>query len=453
MTAGDLSLRVVLVNGWSDLNKGDSGIIFGMVNAFTRSAPQTKLALVSEFSEEDHRFTGGYRHLRSFRPDLRIYGSLLPYTPIQRHEGAGPTRPKWWRVSLRLLYLMRSLAVLALPQLGRMLLNGKGRESLRALRNADLVVSKGGHIFYSSGDHPQALIGLYHHSYPLLLATRLGSPFAFYAQSMGPFEGRWSTRFARWLYSQASLITVREELSKSTLVSLGVPERQIVVVPDAAFALSPSESDKVPALLRRIGITRNERFIAMTVRQWFFGKNADAPYKYDRYLRAMAHLADHIVEEYGTKVVFIPQALGPSVQENDLIAAWQVYDLIENKDHVRVLRDDLSPPQLMSVYGKAYAFVGTRFHSVIFALLMGIPALAISYFGPKAVGIMNMMGLDEYVIDIGEIDIIRLVEKLDDLMQNRERIATDICERVANLHERSEMTAGVILRAAVGGGH
>lgn len=443
--------KLLIVNGWSDLNKGDSGILFGMINSFMKNRPSIEISLLSEFSRDDLRFISGYRYLLDFYPFLKIYGALLPHIPILHNDKKKElvlTKPR--KIALRALYLIRSLIVLGFPSLGKIFLTKEEKKSLEAIKTADLIVSKGGHIFYSSGDNLKSLLGLYHHSYPLLLAVRFGKPFAFYAQSMGPFRGRLSKRFIRWPCSKASLITVREEVSKNILISLGVQEKKIKIVPDAAFALVPL-TNTASRILDAIGIKENEKFVGITVRQWFFGKDSKSTNHYQNYLKVMAEFIDYIVERKNMKVVLMPQVLGPTKEENDLIASEEVYSLVRQRSKVFLLSKDLSPPSLMSIYGKAHAFVGTRFHSVIFALLMGVPAIAISYFGPKSVGIMKMMGLDDFVLNIEEISLEMMIKKFDILLRDRERIAADIRKRVENLRKEVEKTAALILQAATEG--
>ena len=101
----------------------------------------------------------------------------------------------------------------------------------------------------------------------------------------------------------------------------------------------------------------------------------------------------------------------------------------------------------MTIYGKAHSFTGTRFHSVIFALLMKIPALVIFYFGPKSTGIMKMLGLEEFVFDLEKITFEQAVKKFNGLLQDRERLAAEIKKSVSRLSQSSEKTASLIVKA------
>jgi polysaccharide pyruvyl transferase WcaK-like protein len=64
---------------------------------------------------------------------------------------------------------------------------------------------------------------------------------------------------------------------------------------------------------------------------------------------------------------------------------------------------------------------------------MGVPVVAISYFGPKAPGIMEMVGLQDYVMDIGEITFEEASSKLDNLIKNRSDVSSLIKDRVKQL--------------------
>ena len=254
--------KIMLVNGWSDLNKGDSGIVAGMINSCKKTLPTAEISLLSGFSAADYRFIHGHAHLLAAYPQLEVYGSLFPYVPVW-HDQKEPTASRARKFLLKAGQLLKLAPLLCYPPLGKLLRRKDERETWKSFQAADCIVSKGGHIFHSAG-------GLFSHAFPLLLAIRLRKPFVFYAQSMGPFKGTVAGIFMRWLCSKAALITVREELSKDILLALKVPAEKIKVVPDAAFALEPAADDNAWQVLADNGIKKGEKFVAITVRQWFF---------------------------------------------------------------------------------------------------------------------------------------------------------------------------------------
>jgi len=97
------------------------------------------------------------------------------------------------------------------------------------------------------------------------------------------------------------------------------------------------------------------------------------------------------------------QVQGPSAHETDMIAINDVISKLESDVEYTVIDIDINYKEIMTVYSKFDLLLGTRFHSVIFSQVQGVPAAAIAYGGNKTHGIMKEINLDEYVIDINEI--------------------------------------------------
>ena len=78
------------------------------------------------------------------------------------------------------------------------------------------------------------------------------------------------------------------------------------------------------------------------------------------------------------------------------------------------------------MYGLMDFFVGTRMHSVIFAMLSAVPVIAISYQGPKAQGIMEQALLSNYVINIDSVTPDALQEKFDKLSDDKNSVVDKV---------------------------
>ena len=270
-------------------------------------------------------------------------------------------------------------------------------------------------------------------------------PFIIYAQSVGPFNSKISRYFVRWLFSRAAFVRVRENISKQELVKIGLNRDKILVVPDAAFALKPSSEEKIKTILEHHDL-QPQRFVAVTIRQWYAKGRADVADEYKRYLKEIVKVIDFIVNNLKLKVGIIPHVTGPTQFENDLIPSRQVLDLVRWKDKIVIIDDELSPSQLITLYAQARFLIGTRFHSVIFALITGTPCIAISYFGPKAFGIMQMLGFEKYVLDIKHFKASNLIELLKEIMEKREEIVEYIKAKVTILKKESQRIPVMLIK-------
>ena len=429
-------MKIALTNCWHDDNKGDCSIVWGTIESILYNYPNAKISLISTFSENDPRYENSFRHLQRRFPSINVFGS-----PIERMDAYSPKisskrmnnfmRRCWWSA-----HLIRSLLTLLLTSiLTRKLTN---KPCLNVIQQSDLLISKGGHIFYATNFLD--LFGMLFHSYPLLLAWRLKKPFGIYAQSIGPFYNLASRVFIKWLFSKAKFLLVRESISKQELVRCGIPEEKITIVPDAAFGLKPNLTERVKVLLETNGLIPNS-FAVFTPRQWVFKTEFDR----QKYIEGVAETADFVIEKLSLKVALVSHTQGPIKIEDDRTAVEDIYKLIKNKENTVIINEDLSPTELISLYSQSKFVVGTRFHSIIFALIGKRPCIAISYSGPKAHGIMQMFGLEEFVVNIDEFKTEDCVKLITIILDGYNEIQKKIAIRLEEIQKEGLSTPKYLL--------
>ena len=74
-------------------------------------------------------------------------------------------------------------------------------------------------------------------------------------------------------------------------------------------------------------------------------------------------------------------------------------------------------------------FVGTRMHSNIFATSMCVPTTAIAY-EKKTNGIMETVGLENYIIEIDDITSSDLYNKVEDMITNEKNIKKQLSIKI-----------------------
>lgn len=431
------TVSVLLVNGWSDDNKGDAAIVEGFSRSMSRAAEaeghRLELSLISNFSGPNSEMGYHYRHTKNAYPG-GVYASLLP---VNLTVPSGGVATKALRRALQLLI---ATLLLALPRsrLIARLLSEPQRRTLERFHGAGVVASKGGHIFASNGS-PLSLVGLFSNLYPLLLAQRLSIPTGIYGQSIGPVIGANHRKLLSRVLKRMRFVYLREPTSVEYVRALlpTAHHTRLKLVWDTAFSI---ESAPLP---ERVTAKLPERFVALTVRQWAFP--FDVPGRrnalYEAYLSAIAHVVRQVVTELETDVVVVPQVIGPTGLENDLTAQDQLKAQLGEQNRVHYLHDDFTAGQLMNLYGRATLLIGTRFHSVILALAAGTPAVAIAYHGFKTRGIMQMLGLEQYVLDIGALDREDLWQRVLAAYGEREAYAGYLSKRIPPIAKDEAETA------------
>lgn len=408
--------KYVLVNSWHDSNKGDSAILHGMLNMLYKVDPECRVTVVSILDKQHPAFPTCFRHTASRFPDVEYLGTPIPH--IGKH----------------LLGILAAGAEAAIPQVIELIAQ---RAFEHIYCNKDLIIAVGGQYFFSDpGIVGKIRVQNIMHS--LTAARRLNRRYSIYGQSLGPIATRSGKKIITSILQGASAVYVRESLSLDQLKSYDLPSWKVGLVPDAAFAIHPCHDKCVDGILRRLGLT-NRQFIAVTVRQWpRVGRSV-----YKQFLVDLACSLCDVAIASGLDILVVAHTLGPTQIEDDRIASKEFVQELNRiarslcaRINIKYMDDDLSPEQLAALYGCSAAVVGMRFHSVILAMVGGAPALAISYFGPKAEGIMKDMGLNGYVFSMSNMEQEALRHRLWDVLE-RPGIRSYITERAIAAREEA----------------
>jgi polysaccharide pyruvyl transferase WcaK-like protein len=110
----------------------------------------------------------------------------------------------------------------------------------------------------------------------------------------------------------------------------------------------------------------------------------------------------------------------------DRPVAQEFRDLLKERsviyDEKRITDEPASSvEQLLSQLAATDLVVGTRFHNVLFALLLIKPVISIS-FHHKCASLMSEMGLSEYCQDINHLDVNGLIAQFCALEKNAEKL-------------------------------
>jgi len=271
-------------------------------------------------------------------------------------------------------------------------------------QDADLIIPVGGgYIRSKRGFKPT--VTLFFIIHPLLLSYILGRPTINYTQSIGPFGNKFQEWMAKFAVRRLTGIIVREDISLQLLRKWGIAKNVFSSV-DSGFSFTSNSTND---LRRELGISQQQTMVGVTVRDWL------KPTEQTKYERAIAKLCDYIIKKHDFAIVFIPQVTVENHGDDDRKSGQRVYDLMEYKNGARVISGRYDHQAIKAIYGKLDYLVGTRFHSVIFALTSYVPSIAIEY-EHKTRGIMTDLGLEKWVVDIHKINAAQLVDLFDQLV-------------------------------------
>ena len=224
---------------------------------------------------------------------------------------------------------------------------------------------------------------------------------------------------------------------------MGVTCPQQLVTADTAFLMQGGISKNLN-IPRDIHVSSFQKpTVGITLHRWRYPGN-DRKVKQQEYINTLAAFCDIIVQRHDVKISFIPMNYTGSFFDERPMASSIISKMVHSK-RAEVLIGEPSPMEIMQTIENLECIVGTRFHSVIFGMLTGVPPLAISY-EHKAVGIMAMMGLTNYTCAIETLSTFEMASKYFKIMENAKSISEVIRSRLPTIKQLAHLNI-VLIRA------
>ena len=428
--SSDGSPRILVINLHSSRNAGDAALLemtlSELLGAF--SGPQVTLAMNEVNTAYQERDLGRVRVVPSFASLCKAYAA-----------GAGGLRQAGATIRVLAIALAAAVCYRVEGHLPTWLPSDM-RELLAAYVTADLVVSCPGNIFASVSriGKPFLLSAL-----TVAYALMLRKPLYVLPQSIGPFRAGWQRSMVTRLYSRARLICVREPVSLQLARALGLPETRLRLIPDLAFALPESPPGEAQRFLDLLGVPGQGPKLGVTVINRLVRYVDEATW--DAYESAVAGALTAHLQRNGGSVIFFPQVTGPSAREDDRNAARRIVAAMGNPAQAIVVEEPLSPAMLKALYGRMDAFIGTRMHSVIFAVSMNVPTLLIEYLS-KTRGLAEMLGLEEWCLELAQLNQVTLQDMLERLWRERSVLHQTLADTVPALRTATGQAGAAVAR-------
>ncbi len=417
-------LKIVVTDCYHDSDKGGGGIIIGTVENLKEiclaKGFQPEFYLMYRFSEDDPRYASAARLIKKTYPEAII----LP-APISSRRGPGL---HWISFCIKAFFV--AILRLLFPRASR-------HPAVVALRDADIVVSKGGNFYRSWSRKGLAdVIAMYLQTYNLLLSLRLKKKLYLFSHRFGPFYSSLSKKMMRAVLKNVEYLSCRESISKDVLIQCGIESAKVNVDCDLGFGVIPADTERAEELLKTYDLHHCEYF-SVTTRPWFQEQRQRGDDTgYNCYIEGMAALCDYVIDTHKLSAALIVQNDGMhSKNEPDYPVLSDIRDKMLNKHNARILNEDFSAQELVSIYSGGQLTLGTRLHSCIFSFTVGTPAIAVAY-AHKALGIMKMMNAEEYILEIEDLNVVQGKQMIDRIMAERDILSVQYKHRAEQIRKQ-----------------
>lgn len=239
----------------------------------------------------------------------------------------------------------------------------QNKEKVKALRDADLLISGGGGLLQDTYPTKFLFGPLPYYLLIVFLAKLCGAKVMFFSQGIGPVTSTWGKILMKVFANMADFVTVRDQFSKDYLHSLGVKRPETVVTADIVFAFQGTADTSA---YDSLDLTGNEKLVAVAPRPWFEHE--------DEYISKMAWVLDQLIEKRNVTPVFVP--MEPPYDTNVSI---KIQAKMKHAQATKLLGEKFTPNQFYNFIGQTEMTIALRLHALIFAALSNVPHIGLSY--------------------------------------------------------------------------
>jgi len=287
------------------------------------------------------------------------------------------------------------------------------RDIFRSVWSCDLLLSGGGSLLQDATSGRSILYYLF----ILALAQLMGKKTFIYSQGIGPITSRRNRRLTSMILRRASGIVVRDEKSRALLLEIGVPEELIHVTADPVIRVKKPDSSLGLEILEQEGCPRDPGKLTVG---WAVKSRKPDPRFYQEIQKCILWLR----EEYGADSVLIPFFYDEDLTVCEAIAAGL-------EGQAGCLRQKYLSEEMLSIIGSMDVLVGVRLHSLIYAAVMGVPMLGISY-DPKVGSFLASIYQPTY-FDVDNFTLETFQTAFRQTYENREAICQTTARRLDEL--------------------
>ena len=295
---------------------------------------------------------------------------------------------------------------------------------LRSVWRCDLLLSGGGSLLQDATSRRSILYYLF----ILALAQILGKKTFIYSQGIGPILQPRNRRLTAFILRRASGIVVREVKSRDLLVEIGVPEEHINVTADPVIRVKKPDLSLGTEILAREGCPRRPDTITVG---WALKSRNPNP----KLLQEVQKCILWLQEEYHADSVLIP-----FFHDEDMKVCRAVADQMDGR--VGCLSSKYLSEEMLSIIGCMDVLVGIRLHSLIYAAVMDVPMIGISY-DPKVGSFLASIHQPTY-FDVDNFSFETFQTAFRQTWQSRDAIRQTTARRLEHLVKRLDRNEELI---------
>lgn len=297
----------------------------------------------------------------------------------------------------------------------RMYSSLKSKDYLNVLKNCEeceTVVFAGGNIIMELNKFPTGII----HFQRIVKGLKAnGKKVCFLFAGMGPFKCKKSFKIAKKIFEMSDFISVRDEYSYQT-VKKAVPEKEVEIWCDPVLVGNQENLN-----------TKKSNVIGINV---YFG-NSNKEKKIEKSFVSVINSL--LLRFSGHDIVLFSSEL------NDYRNVLAVKENFPDNERVRIEYADCAEA-LFAIYSRIDAVLTLRMHTLITAVISGLPAVSVSW-QPKVSSFMDLLNnsglnitLDKFIDDSQTVfeKMVYIIENSDEITEKNFKTIEKLKEETLN---------------------
>lgn len=305
-------------------------------------------------------------------------------------------------------------------------------ESIKKIKNLKMAIDASGFAYGDKRGYQQPLETLLIIDY----LKSIGVPYFFMPQAWGTFKDPKVASNCKQMLEKSDGFYARDDQSRGFLAKLLQKKlEEIPLMPDIAFHFPIPQNDPesvYPGITKLkeekliIGISPNMRVLER------MGK-ADAS---NSYVKILLETIELLQEKY--HVLLIPNEIRPpgDTNKDDAFLCSLLYNLSESKSNLHLISGYRSAEEIKTIIKTCDFLIASRFHSLIFALSLGIPCVAISW-SHKYSELFKLFKLEHLVVEDKDMELSIIKNKVESSLSNLDSLSSGINEVLVQIKERN----------------
>ncbi len=419
-------MKILFLDFCSEKNRGDAAIQVGLIKLANKYFPGVeKISALTVFgANQEKNLYQEFDH--SIEMDVELLGGLIPtFYPLGKNK---PTS-EFLIEALNALFFIPNFFFLFFlfgklpPKFIAQIMPKNFKKSYQSILEADCVIWRGRNFRSRNNPLLEIYRTLYRCYHPLLIKA-LNKPLVCLGASVWDLNSRMSKKILRSSFEHCDFISLRELKSYTSCKKLLNSAKKIQLLPDLAYAAFNLE-EPIFHTKKKFTTTDFPLKIGITLMDW---KSSGLEIR-NTYIISIRESIRQFINK-GSEIILIPQAT----------KTWEHFDTLMNelnsgfsdyeKEKISIINGEPHIEELLKIYSEIDFLIATRMHSAIFASAVQTPVVAIAYDSGGKWGILEALGLKEYIIPYSEISSTKLINNVNQYWKNRSLLAKNIKEKV-----------------------